>query len=77
MLTLSELRNFKAWYGTDELQGEEPVFPKVEELEIKNCGSLPALPKAASVIVKLPGGLDSKCRSAFPELRKNVIKSFG
>ncbi|KAG2579178.1 hypothetical protein PVAP13_6NG149000 [Panicum virgatum] len=71
------LRNFKAWYGTDELQGEEPVFPKIEELEIKNCGSLPALPKAASVIVKLPGGLDFKCCSAFPELRKMSLSHSG
>jgi hypothetical protein len=61
---------FEAWLDTDVVQGEETIFPKVEELEIWACGSLTALPKAASVIAESSGGVDTKCRSAFPALRK-------
>nr|CAB3452124.1 unnamed protein product [Digitaria exilis] len=65
VLTLYNMPQFEAWWDTDDVQGEEPIFPKVEELEIEHCGSLTALPKAASVEVDT-----NKCRSAFPALRK-------
>ncbi|KAF8713508.1 hypothetical protein HU200_028290 [Digitaria exilis] len=65
VLTLYNMPQFEAWWDTDDVQGEEPIFPKVEELEIELCGSLTALPKAASVEVDT-----NKCRSAFPALRK-------
>ena len=70
VLTLFEIEKFEAWWDTDAIQGEEPIFPKVEELEIGWCGRLTALPKATPVITKSSGGVDTKCRSAFPELRK-------
>jgi hypothetical protein len=64
------MAKFEAWWETHEVQGEEPIFPKVEELKIENCKSLTALPKAASVISRV----DTKCRSAFPSLRKMTLK---
>ncbi|RCV09775.1 hypothetical protein SETIT_2G056600v2 [Setaria italica] len=73
VLTLLEMAKFEAWWETHEVQGEEPIFPKVEELEIKECKSLTALPKAASVITELSGGVNTKCRSAFPALRKMTL----
>ncbi|CAL5078683.1 unnamed protein product [Urochloa decumbens] len=73
VITLSKLSNFQSWWDTDELQGEKLTFPEVEELEINECGSLTALPKAASVIMESSGGVDTKCRSAFPALRKMVL----
>ncbi|PAN09815.2 hypothetical protein PAHAL_2G051500 [Panicum hallii] len=69
-LFLFRMPKFEAWLDTDVVQGEETIFPKVEELEIWACGSLTALPKAASVIAESSGGVDTKCRSAFPALRK-------
>nr|CAB3455847.1 unnamed protein product [Digitaria exilis] len=65
VLTLYNMPQFEAWWDTDDVQGEEPIFSKVEELEIEHCGSLTALPKPASVEVDT-----NKCRSAFPALRK-------
>nr|CAB3455845.1 unnamed protein product [Digitaria exilis] len=67
VLTLYNMPKFEAWWDwdTNEVQGEEPIFPRVEELEIEHCGSFTALPKAASVGVGI-----NKCRSAFPVLRK-------
>ncbi|XP_039834268.1 putative disease resistance protein RGA4 [Panicum virgatum] len=70
VLTFEWMPNFEAWLDTDAVQGEGPIFPKVEELEIRWCGGLTALPKAAPVITESSGGVDTKCRSAFPELRK-------
>jgi hypothetical protein len=68
VLILEKLENFEAWWETNEVQ-EEPMFPKLEELEINYCRSLTALPKAASVISRV----DIKCRSAFPALRKMTL----
>ncbi|RCV09767.1 hypothetical protein SETIT_2G055800v2 [Setaria italica] len=73
VLTLLKMAKFEAWWETHEVQGEEPIFPKVEELEIKECNSLTALPKATSVITELSGRVDTKCRSAFPALRKMIL----
>jgi hypothetical protein len=70
VLILLDLAKFEAWCETHELQGEEPIFPKVEELEIRECKSLTALPKAALVISRV----DTKCRSAFPALRKMMLE---
>ncbi|XP_025802493.1 putative disease resistance protein RGA4 isoform X2 [Panicum hallii] len=75
VLTLVEMPKFEAWLDTDVVQGEETIFPKVEELEIRECGSLTALPKAASVITESSGGVDTKCRSAFPALRNMTLRS--
>ncbi|PUZ68673.1 hypothetical protein GQ55_2G047900 [Panicum hallii var. hallii] len=65
---------FEAWLDTDVVQGEETIFPKVEELVIHECGSLTALPKAASVITESSGGVDTNCRSAFPALRNMTLE---
>ncbi|XP_025800718.1 putative disease resistance protein RGA4 isoform X2 [Panicum hallii] len=72
-LTLVEMPKFEAWLDTDVVQGGL-IFPEVEKLEIDACGSLTALPKAASVITESSGGVDTKCRSAFPALR--IMKLF-
>ncbi|XP_022679908.1 putative disease resistance protein RGA4 [Setaria italica] len=73
VIALLEMAKFEAWWETYEVQGEDPVFPEVEELVIKKCKSLTALPKAASVITELSGRVDTKCRSAFPVLRKMTL----
>ncbi|KAG2640329.1 hypothetical protein PVAP13_2KG086300 [Panicum virgatum] len=73
VLTLFHMEKFEAWWDTDVVQGEEPIFPKVEELDIRRCGGLTALPKAAPLITKSSGGVDTKCRSTFPELRKMML----
>ncbi|CAN6165338.1 unnamed protein product [Urochloa humidicola] len=70
VLSLLNMPKFKTWWDTNEIQGEEPIFPNVEELEIHECGSLTALPKAVSVT----NGVDCKCRSAFPSLRKMMLR---
>jgi hypothetical protein len=66
VIILSGMAKFETWWETHEVQGEEPIFPKVEVLKIERCKSLTALPKAALVISRV----DSKCCSAFPALRK-------
>ncbi|CAL5066798.1 unnamed protein product [Urochloa decumbens] len=73
VLRLLSMPSFKVWWDTDELQGEAPIFPKVEKLYIGNCVRLTALPKAASVITESSGGVDTKCRSAFPALREMTL----
>jgi len=73
VLTLFKMEKFEAWWDTDAIQGEEPIFPKVEELHIRQCGGLTALPKAAPVITESSGGVDTKCRSVFPELRNMTL----
>ncbi|KAG2632999.1 hypothetical protein PVAP13_2NG265806 [Panicum virgatum] len=74
VFTLIQMPNFEAWWDTNVVQGDEPIFSKVEELAISRCGSLTALPKAASVIMESSGGVDTKCRSAFPALRKMTLR---
>ncbi|CAN6181483.1 unnamed protein product [Urochloa humidicola] len=71
VLSLLSMPKLKTWWDTNEV-AEEPIFPKVEELEIHECGSLTALPKAAPVI----SGVETKCkcRSAFPALRKMILR---
>ncbi|CAN6242227.1 unnamed protein product [Urochloa humidicola] len=74
VLTLYEMPKLESWWNTDELQGDEPIFPKVEELVIKDCVRLTTFPKAALVItVSSDGVVDTKCRSAFPALRKMTL----
>jgi Leucine-rich repeat (LRR) protein len=73
VLILFRMAKFESWWETHEVQGEELIFPEVEELEIKECQSLTALPIAASVITKFSGRVDTKCRSAFPVLRKMTL----
>ncbi|PUZ68670.1 hypothetical protein GQ55_2G047600 [Panicum hallii var. hallii] len=75
VLFLIKMPKFEAWLDTDVVQGEETIFPKVEVLVIRECGSLTALPKAASVITESSGGVDTKCRSAFPALRNMTLFS--
>jgi hypothetical protein len=67
-LTLFGMENLEAWWETHE-ELPQPIFPKVEELEIEECKSLTALPKATPVI----SGVDTMYRSAFPALRKMTL----
>ncbi|XP_039793614.1 uncharacterized protein LOC120659510 [Panicum virgatum] len=62
-----------AWLDAAVIQGEGLIFPEVEELVIRMCGKLIALPKAASVTTESSGGVDTKCRSAFPALRNMTL----
>ncbi|XP_025800360.1 putative disease resistance protein RGA4 isoform X1 [Panicum hallii] len=73
VLILIKMPIFEAWLDTDVVQGEGPIFPEVEKLEIHLCGSLTALPKAALVITESSDEVDTKCRSAFPALRNMTL----
>ncbi|CAL4956731.1 unnamed protein product [Urochloa decumbens] len=46
-LTLDELPEFNRWCEVKWAQGEQVIFPQLEELSIKNCGKLTALPGSA------------------------------
>nr|WIC83012.1 Bph14 [Oryza sativa] len=69
-LTLASMRNFETWWDTNEVKGEELIFPEVEKLIIKSCPRLTALPKASNVISELSGGVSTVCHSAFPALKE-------
>ncbi|CAO2162451.1 unnamed protein product [Urochloa humidicola] len=46
-LTLENLPEFNRWCEVNWAQGEQVIFPQLEELSIKNCGKLTALPGSA------------------------------
>jgi len=73
VLTLIRMHKLVAWLDAAVIQGEGLIFPEVEELVIRMCGKLIALPKAASVTTESSGGVDTKCRSAFPALRNMTL----
>ncbi|PVH63495.1 hypothetical protein PAHAL_2G042200 [Panicum hallii] len=73
VLFLSNMPKFEAWLDTDVVPGEETIFPEVEELVIGECGSLTALPKAASVITESSGGMGGD-GVTFPLLEELKIK---
>ncbi|XP_052146748.1 putative disease resistance protein RGA3 [Oryza glaberrima] len=72
-LTLSDMTNFETWWDTNEVKGEEVIFPEVEKLTISSCPRLTALPKASNVISELSGGVCTVCHSAFPALKRMVF----
>nr|ADB07392.1 BPH14-1 [Oryza sativa Indica Group] len=69
-LTLSDMTNFETWWDTNEVQGEELMFPEVEKLSIESCHRLTALPKASNAISESSGEVSTVCRSAFPALKE-------
>jgi hypothetical protein len=68
MMSLDNMPNFEMWWDRNEVQGEEQIFPEVENLRIVLCQKLIALPKA-SVIKKSSGRDGVECRSPFPALK--------
>uniref|UniRef100_J3LUR2 Uncharacterized protein n=1 Tax=Oryza brachyantha TaxID=4533 RepID=J3LUR2_ORYBR len=68
-LKLLNMPNFETWWDINEVQGEELVFPRVENLRITSCRMLTALPKASNAISDSSGGVSTVCRSAFPALK--------
>ncbi|CAL5096768.1 unnamed protein product [Urochloa decumbens] len=72
-LVISNLPNFETWWGTSEVRGEKLIFPLLEELSIRECISLAALPKA-SVIEEPSGRVETKYRSAFPALKNMELR---
>uniref|UniRef100_A0A0E0P3X4 Uncharacterized protein n=1 Tax=Oryza rufipogon TaxID=4529 RepID=A0A0E0P3X4_ORYRU len=66
-LNVCDMTNFETWWDTNEVKGEELIFPEVEKLLIKSCRRLTALPKASNAI---SGEVSTMCRSAFPALKK-------
>lgn len=71
-LNVCDMKNFETWWDTNEVKGEELIFPEVEMLLIKSCRRLTALPKASNAI---SGEVSTMCRSAFPALK--VMKLYG
>ncbi|KAG0514258.1 hypothetical protein BDA96_10G175000 [Sorghum bicolor] len=69
-MALNKMPKFETWWDTNEVQGEDPLFPEVEYLRIRDCGSLTALPKASVVVKQSSGEDDTECRSTFPALRE-------
>uniref|UniRef100_A0A0E0D9K3 Uncharacterized protein n=1 Tax=Oryza meridionalis TaxID=40149 RepID=A0A0E0D9K3_9ORYZ len=72
-LTLSNMINFETWWNTNEVKGEELIFPEVEKLFITRCHRLTALPKASNAISESSGGVSTVCRSAFPALKEMTL----
>ncbi|KAL6606254.1 hypothetical protein ACP70R_041907 [Stipagrostis hirtigluma subsp. patula] len=71
-LRLHRMPNFEVWWEVNEVQGEELVFPLVEELRVEECERLTTLPKA-SVITESSGGVTNVSRSAFPALKNLAL----
>ncbi|CAL4956730.1 unnamed protein product [Urochloa decumbens] len=78
-LTLDELPEFDRWCEVNWVQGEQIIFPQLEELSIKNCGKLTALPGSALLGGSCSGDYKEpdkmKIWWAFPVLKVLELKS--
>ncbi|CAL4950073.1 unnamed protein product [Urochloa decumbens] len=78
VLELSGLDNFQSWEDVEATQRGDIMFPHLEELSIKNCTNLAALPAATPLAVSF-GRCDVTARSALPRVMKlelQNLKSF-
>ncbi|XP_044952002.1 putative disease resistance protein RGA4 [Hordeum vulgare subsp. vulgare] len=69
ILKMEHLKSFQRWDTVKETQGEQIVFPWLEELSIWNCPKLIALPKAPLLQEPCIEGGYKLVRSAFPALK--------
>jgi len=69
VLKLKELDKFQKWGSTDEAtQGQQIIFPCLEDLSVLDCRNLTALPEGP-LLQELCGEDYEKARSAFPALK--------
>nr|AMT84569.1 powder mildew resistance-like protein [Triticum monococcum] len=74
VLKMKNLESFQRWDAVKETQGEHIVFPWLEELSIKECPELTALPEAPLLQEPCSGGGYRSVRSAFPALKVLKMK---
>ncbi|WVZ48836.1 hypothetical protein U9M48_000238 [Paspalum notatum var. saurae] len=73
-MILSGLDGFDSFFS-EAGQGEVVAFPQLEELYVRGCRSLKALPEGAMLLSETHGGRDNNAmsRSAFPRLKKLTL----
>nr|UBY07501.1 NBS-LRR disease resistance protein [Dasypyrum villosum] len=69
VLKMKELESFQRWDAVEETQGEQILFPCLEELSIEKCPKLTALPEAPFLQEPCGEGGYTLVRSAFPALK--------
>ncbi|KAF6992757.1 hypothetical protein CFC21_009719 [Triticum aestivum] len=77
VLKMKELESFRRWDAVEETQGEQIVFPCLEELSIEKCPKLTALPEAPLLQEPCSEGGYRLVRSAFPALKVLKMKWLG
>ncbi|KAE8807274.1 Pm3b-like disease resistance protein 2Q7 [Hordeum vulgare] len=74
VLKMEDLESFQRWDALEETQGEQILFPWLEELSIEKCPKLTALPEAPFLQVPCGEGGYTLVPSAFPVLRELKMK---
>nr|ABO70338.1 Pm3b-like disease resistance protein 2Q9 [Triticum aestivum] len=77
VLKMKELKSFQRWDAVEETQGEQILFPCLEELSIEKCPKLINLPEAPLLEEPCSGGGYTLVRSAFPALKVLKMKCLG
>uniref|UniRef100_M0VVV6 Uncharacterized protein n=1 Tax=Hordeum vulgare subsp. vulgare TaxID=112509 RepID=M0VVV6_HORVV len=75
VLKMKELESFQRWDAVKETQGEQLLFPWLEELSIMKCPKLTALPEAPLLQEPCSEGGYRLVRSTFPALKVVKMKS--
>ncbi|CAL4976358.1 unnamed protein product [Urochloa decumbens] len=69
VLELRDLTSFQRWGAPEAAQGQEIVFPRLENLSIWKCQKLIALPEGPLLGELRGGDYEKQARSAFPALK--------
>ncbi|KAM3399354.1 hypothetical protein ACQJBY_004635 [Aegilops geniculata] len=69
VLKMENLESFQRWDAVEETQGEQIVFPCLEELSVEKCPKLAALPEAPLLRGPCGEGGYTLVHSAFPALK--------
>ncbi|VAH00317.1 unnamed protein product [Triticum turgidum subsp. durum] len=77
VLKMKNLEIFQRWNAAEETQGEQILFPCLEELSIEKCPELINLPEAPLLEEPCSGGGYKLVRSAFPALKVLKMKCLG
>ncbi|EMS48967.1 Putative disease resistance protein RGA4 [Triticum urartu] len=77
VLKMEDLESFRRWDAVEETQGEQILFPCLEELSIEKCPELINLPEAPLLEEPCSGGGYRLVRSAFPALKVLKMKCLG
>ncbi|VAH00269.1 unnamed protein product [Triticum turgidum subsp. durum] len=77
VLKMKNLEIFQRWNAAEETQGEQILFPCLEELSIEKCPELINLPEAPLLEEPCSGGGYRLVRSAFPALKVLKMKCLG
>ncbi|KAM3399377.1 hypothetical protein ACQJBY_004651 [Aegilops geniculata] len=77
VLEMEDLKSFQRWDGVEETQGEQILFPQLEELSIQECPKLINFPEAPLLQEPCSEGGYRLVRSAFPALKVLNMKCLG